>query len=500
MFGAVYVNSSGPHRPLARAPHPRPWTPEALLNSLFRLRKAPLAICLLILAGSRQSSAQTPPVRADAAQTQSEHAFDDVADSLVVMMEPRWTGQRVPEPTEEARPDLPVAVRSLWLPLAVHADPSVPSQRVKSTLEALEHAYLLTDATGFGLPWPDGGRGDTGGFDLYLSPTRRGADAHVDLRVSFAFLDGVSTYATVDPRVGDDELESCVAQALAEASFLGQDPAESDHWRHAYGAWLAYAQTGHASCSDLGQQQEEPWRSYVVEGGDEGAGGAWLLEGLSLQRDGGTGRFVRDMVQLARQRTWQGTQLRGSPDIWEALFAITDHESDKLPATLLRLAGDRYYMGDERRRRGATNPALGSMDVGAAVPLFFQTRWAELPKHSPAMSPALDAYGSAYAAVDVREAPRDAILKVWLRGEIGVEWTMATIRLDADGRELGRMRAPSRGDVPRCYLPVQLDAGTATVVVVALNLSRRLPDADVIDENVRNFRLIFDAEAPARAH
>jgi len=456
--------------------------------------------CLVTFAWPRLSLAQEPESTPDDTRPQSEVVFDDVADSLVVMMEPRWTGQRVLPPEEEARPDLPLARRSLWLPVAVHAERSVPETRVEAILAALEHAYVLTSETNFGLPYTDGGRGDTGGFDLYLAATGRGADAHADGRVGLAFLDTVSSFATLDPGVADEDLESCVAQAFAEASFMSQDPAENAHWRHAYGAWLAYLQTGRPGCGDpISAQQEEPWRSYVVEGADEGAGGALLLEALSLPRDGGSGRFVREAVQLARQRTWQREDLRGSPDLWEALSAIAEHSTDKLPAALLRLASDRYYMGDERRRRGATNLRLGGLDGGARVPLFWSARWSELPKHSPVMTPPLDAYGSAYAEVDVRDAPADAILKVWLRGEFGVEWTMATMRLDAQGRELGRMKAPSRGDVPRGYLPVQLDAGTATVVIVALNLSRRLPDADNIDENVRSFRLIVDAEAPAAA-
>ncbi|NOY94380.1 MAG: hypothetical protein GXP55_24650 [Deltaproteobacteria bacterium] len=436
----------------------------------------------------------------DAGQTQSERIFDDVAASLVIMMEPHWTGARVPHPPEEPRPDLPVAARSVFLPLAVHADASVPRERIEASLRALEHAYLLSQETGFGLPWPDGGRGGTGEFDLYLEPTARGAEVHADAPVAFAFLDAVSSYASVDPEVDADKLESCVAQALAEASFLSQDPAESAQWRHAYGAWLAFAQTGRFGCGDpVASQQLEPWRSYVQDGAEDGGGGALLLEGLSLPRDGGTGRFIREVVQFARQRTWEGSDLRASPDLWETIHAVIEHSSDKLPRSLRRLAADRFFLGNAERRRGATNRALLAADQGVAVPVFWRARWSQLPAHSPTMVPAIEPYGSSYAIVDVRDAAPDSILRVWLRGEYGVEWTMVTMRLDADGRELGRMSAPPRGDVPRGYLPVQLDAGTAAVVIVVLNLSRRLPDADYIDENIRTFRLIVDAEAPASA-
>lgn len=434
-------------------------------------------------------------------RTESARAFDEVADSLVAMMARRWVGPRVPHPEERARPDLPVAARSWLYPLAVHAGEDVAAERVDATLAALEFAYALTTEAGFGLPALDGGRGGTGGFDLYLAPEPDRVTAYPDASTAVEFLDGVMTYAVVDPNLSENELVPCVARALAEASFLSQDPAEPATWRHAYGAWLAVAEMGDACGEPVAAQQEEPWRSYVVEGAEGGAGGALLLEALALPRDGGTGRFVRDAVQLARQRTWEGDELRGSPDLWEALSAITDHgsESQKLGRSVLRLAADRYFMGHEERRQGATNRGLLAFDEGGAVPMAFSTSWQQLPKYSPAVAPAIRPYGAAYARVDVRDAPANAILRVWLRGEFGVEWTMATMRLDAHGHELGRMRAPPRGDTPRAYLPVQLDPGTATVIIVGVNLSRRLPDADLPDENIRSFRLIVDKELPGAA-
>jgi hypothetical protein len=116
--------------------------------------------------------------------------------------------------------------------------------------------------------------------------------------------------------------------------------------------------------------------------------------------------------------------------------------------------------------------------------------WRDLPRHTPA-SEEIHPYGSGYAIVDVRDAPRGAQLRVWLRGEYGVEWALVAVRLGPDGRERGRMSAPPRRE-PRSYVPVDLVDDTTSVLVAVTNLSNRLPDADSVDENVRAFRLILD--------
>ena len=94
-------------------------------------------------------------------------------------------------------------------------------------------------------------------------------------------------------------------------------------------------------------------------------------------------------------------------------------------------------------------------------------------------------------------APGSA-LSLWHAGEYGVEWSLVAIRLDPNGRELGRMIAPPRRN-PRSYLRLELPAGTAEVVLALTNLSSRIPDADEPDENVRSYRLTIDRAAPIGA-
>lgn len=115
-----------------------------------------------------------------------------------------------------------------------------------------------------------------------------------------------------------------------------------------------------------------------------------------------------------------------------------------------------------------------------------------MPAHTPAGVP-LEVFGSAYAWVDVRGAPPGSRLRVWLRGEYGVEWALTGSRIAEDGRELqGHVSAPPRRGDRRSYLPVELTPETTHVMVSVTNLSHRLPDADDPDPNARAYRLIFD--------
>ena len=108
--------------------------------------------------------------------------------------------------------------------------------------------------------------------------------------------------------------------------------------------------------------------------------------------------------------------------------------------------------------------------------------------------------GSYYAEVDVRGAPAGSRLRVFLRGEFGVAWSLAAARLGPNGEELGRMSAPPRRGTPRSYLPVELGAGTATVVIAVTNLGREprdalhfpVPNVDGLRSEAHGARLIFE--------
>ena len=162
---------------------------------------------------------------------------------------------------------------------------------------------------------------------------------------------------------------------------------------------------------------------------------------------------------------------------------------ERLHDLMTELAVARWWLGDRDAHR--VFPTLRGLGSGATVPVFEAVARADLPHYSKT-GPEVEVFGSQYALVDVRGAPAESRLRVWLRGEYGVEWALTGSRLDASGRELGRLSAPPRRDDGRSYLPVELTPDTTHVLVSVTNLSHRLPDADDDDPNARAFRLIFD--------
>jgi hypothetical protein len=407
-----------------------------------------------------------------------------------------------------------VLARSTYLPLAVHGDPAAVAPAVAvEALAALEHAAVLLTRAGWPAPYPDGGRGGTAAFDVYLVPPepstppragddRRGAGPGYEVRADVdaldPFFDAAVAHAVVDPSLPPEDLAACVAAAYVDAAMLGQDPAEAPEWRRATGAYAAFLVTGRFGCDEAAVRAAaaEPWRTPVTDDSDadrqpvrtidlRAAPGAIFLASLDAYRTGGTGWLVREAWQFARQHTWEGFGLRASPHLYEVIDKLFPHDDERLHDVLETLAVRRYLAGAGRPPPGLA--PLGLPPQPTAGPFA----WTELPKKRVVADPPLEPWGVAYARVDVRGATAGEALRVWLRGEAGVRWLLAAVRLSADGRDLGRVSAPVT-PASHGYVRLDLTPGTAEVLVVALNLSRRLPSADTSDVNERALELVFD--------
>ena len=427
-----------------------------------------------------------------ALQTQTAEAqgdplgVDEMAEAIVAMTSPVWTGPRTAAPARAARPTgASLAIRSPYALLAVHADDEVSERRARETLRALERARARLDALGWPSISSDGGLGGGPEVDLYITDAL-GAGAHSDGLTPWSYLDRASTFAVLNPNTPSSRLDACVTAAYAEALLMSADPAEARAWRRATAAWLAWELTGSFGCADsVTRQQAEPHRSWVGGAADGGAGGALWLAHFSARHDYAAGQFVRDVWGLARQRTWEGTELRADPDLWSAIETAVEQSGDRLLDNVEELAVLRWFVG-----RGANgNTALASIDSDAMVPVT--RRMARLPSKVVAREP-LQAFGSAYIVMD-RAAWNDArTLRAWLRGEYGARWSFVAVQFDAQGVELRRISAPHTETTPRAYLPVELDARAAQLLFVVTNLSNALPDADEADVYHRSFELIVD--------
>ncbi|MBX3272743.1 MAG: hypothetical protein KF729_20950 [Sandaracinaceae bacterium] len=452
---------------------------------------AALAVALATLFAA-PARAQTPP--------RGDTIIDRWAEAMAAAYARRWAGPTVEWPAPSARPEAAGVVRSREHPVSLHVGPRVSAARADVALGALEAAYDFLATRRWPLPMADAGRGGDGGFDLYLVEGEPGAARPIavgyDVDHVHDGLDGAVPFARLDPtEVPDDRLAGCVTSALVQASLLGFDPAEAPSWRIATGDYVAWLLTGHFGCGEEGvvAQQRESARSWIDDDPTSGEGGALLLAALSARADERTGDFIRDLWEAATQRSWDSPRLRAAPDLWQVLNAVMEAGRDPLPRFLEDVGVGRWFAGPEARRRHAPMALFGALPEDAAVPLEGRTRYGELPRRFEPRGLELAPYGSAYVVVDTGDAPAGSLLRIWLRGELGVGWALGAVRVGADGRERGRVRAPVRPLDPRSYIPLELtDAATDHVVIVVTNLGARLVDADEPDDQVRSFRLILD--------
>lgn len=413
---------------------------------------------------------------------------DEVAAAIATMGGRHWLGRRTPHPSVVERPIQPILARSERWPIAIHG---VPEQlaRAQALLPELDAFAAYMVRGGWAVPMPDGGLGGTSDFDIYLVRQEQGALAHSDGPIPWSFHDAVSSHAVVDADLVADDLAVCGAQAYAQALLLQLDPAEARPWRRALATYLTWMWSGRFGCrGSVYQQQEQPERGWITGAAGEGEGGGLMLAMLDARHGSGTGVFVREIVQLARQRTWDGTELRAGPDLWQATDVALDRGGERLHDVMTEFAVARWFLGD--RDRHGFFPALRGLGPSASPPEMASVSLAELPEHTR-VGPEIGVYGSQFARVNVRGAPENSRLRVWLRGEYGVEWALTASRLAADGSELARLAAPPRRGDRRSYLPVELDAETTDVMVSITNLAHRLPDADDPNPSARAFRLIF---------
>lgn len=433
-----------------------------------------LCLAIAIAAQSATAQAQGDPL-----------GVDDMAEAIVSMTSPVWTGPRTAAPDRVPRPTTSLTIRSPYALLAVHADPGVSDRTLRRAMHALEHARARLDALGWPSPIPDGGLGGGPELDLYLTAALP-ASVYSDGLVPWSYLDRASTFAVVSPALPAAMIDACVTSAYAEALLMSADPAEAGAWRRATAAWLTWELTGHAGCDDaVFEQQAEPYRSWIGGAAGGGAGGMILLAYLSERHDARSRRFIRDVWALASQRTWEGTGLRAEPDLWSAIDAAISRSGDSLLGNVEELAVLRWFVG----RGEPPHPLVASLDADAKVPV--SRRMTRLPSRIAAAQP-LQAFGSAYVIMDAAVWEGSNRLHCWLRGEYGVRWSLVAVQLDADGREARRLAAPHTTTMPNAYLPIELDERARRLLLVVTNLSNDLPDADEADVYERAFELIVD--------
>lgn len=461
------------------APHPAP----------ARL-VAPLAAALALGLGLGTSA----PSRAQALP-----GIDDYARAIAALTARRWEGQRVPFPAEDSRPSLPLAARDPFAPLAVHAPAGTDGATIATALRGARRMLDALADRGYPRPRGDGDLGGGPELDLYLDPSPEPATRDAVYRTisdgpAIGFLDGILAHVVLDGSLAGARLEACAGEAVADALLAQLDPAESPSTRRSLAAALAYAQTGLVDgCTDDALVAQRTPALGLLSPESPRASAALFFAFLARRGDRGDGSYLRETFTMARQRTWEGDELRGSPDVFEAIATSARLVDTSLDRYLLDFAALRLGLATPARDRDAWIAGMPRLPSDGQVPIAFEARFSALPIRTAPHAPAIEPTGSAYARIDVDAETTDH-LRVFLRGESFTRWSLVAIALDSTGREKTRVEAPIRDREPDAYTTVELP-GVRTVYLIVTNLGPERADPDRPTTGARTFHLLVDHAA-----
>jgi len=381
----------------------------------------------------------------------------------------KWGGQRVPFPVATPRPTSLGHLDAAEAPLSAHAASPLAARRLASMLRSAEQARDMLRASGLFELTGDRGQGGTFQRDLYLGDFAR-SGAYVDSSERVSDLDSAPAFVLIDQRLPSDRLTACTSQALIEAELLELDPAESEAVRNGSAAYFSELLLGERC--DESEPRPQPDTLH-----DPDAFADWLFV-LGARQDLNRGSFVLNMWHFARQKTWEGSGLRGSPDLLEAIGKALDLGNEKLE----EIAGLLANLSALRTAHAR----------GLSLPAVPRVPWSAIPVHRPPLSPALLPLDSAYLLVDLEGARGGTRLSIWAQGEAGVRWVLSATRLDAEGQSLGTLNAPVRKE-PNSELQIELDDRTRHVLLSVTNLADGSPDPDAPSAGwARSTRLIVD--------
>jgi hypothetical protein len=375
---------------------------------------------------------------------------------------------------DDGRPAATLVACSFDEAVCVHALSGAPARAVTSAFAAAERALAGLRALDLPAPLPDGKLGGSPALDLYVAAGPGGGAARRDPESYRVGLDRTSAHAVVlassDP---DCRLDSDVARSVSQAALYGLDAGLGDAILGMHASYLAslLAPCGPLELAAVDRFQRAPERALASSGRHEFAGESlfpWFLDDAF-----GAGRIAVVMTSLiaagAQHTPHSAGPWRDEPDVFDVLGRILPERDLTLGDLLLDFAVARAFVGD--RSDGAH--LLGSERYGSLGRVRFE--WAieqrSLPRRLAPQLP-VEATGATYVWLSLDENPsaRPARLLISARSEESFVFQWAAVRVDAEGRELGRV---GRGGVwgrDRIDLTVESLHDAAGLLIVGTNL------------------------------
>jgi hypothetical protein len=389
--------------------------------------------------------------------------------------------EEAPRPHEDhGRPGRPVAyatppvlaapmrVCSLALPLCLHAERRLPPAAALAILGSAERAWSIL-AGAVALPPPDVDPA-TLTYPVYaVEGAEEPASTEIAARDVRSRIDRARGFTVVDARARPGcALDAAMAAAIARAMLLRAAPATDEGTARAQTTYLARlvapCSLGLAADAALAFQSAPERAIPDAHAGSsgaampatwpgqpsppdllfaEGAALAWARVDWAFART--PGGIVRAAWALAPTKTPLGAPFwRDEPDAYDVLresFKGAFHSGSTLADLMLDVAIARAFLG--AADDGAHEPETRALGDAARVPLDWDLPWPAQPRR---LAPRAAVYptGASYLLVHRAGAAPGARLRVEIAWEEHALFRWAFVKLDAAGRELGRVLIPAR--------------------------------------------------------
>jgi hypothetical protein len=190
----------------------------------------------------------------------------------------------------------------------------------------------------------------------------------------------------------------------------------------------------------------------------------WVDRGFSTE----PGAVLRGLFALRASKTpWAAVRFVNEPDAFDVLgksFADKLFEGSKLDDLLVDFALSRSRFG--------TSVEGGAVAVMADVPkvrVDWDIPWPKEPRRLAPREP-LEPTGSSYVVIRMEGAGQNPRLRIEADWEEHARMRVAFVKLDRDGREIGRARIAAPPTAHEAQMTVADLDGAAAVVVVTTNL------------------------------
>jgi hypothetical protein len=381
---------------------------------------------------------------------------------------------------------------SMRLPVCIHASGRVSGRTVLDVLGAAERAWeTLSGALGLGTPDVDP---DDLAYHVYLvEGAAEPGVTRIKARDVRSRIDRARAFTVLDANVRSGcRLDALVAREIARAVLARVAPATAEGIARAQTTYLAQLMVPCAAGLDGDAAQvfqSRPERAVcdarafeVGTSADEARSATRasdaFMEGAALfwgRIDWAFGRAPASIVMaswaLAPTMTEVGSQRwHDEPDAFDVLrvsFKNALSTGSTIDDLLLDSAVARAFMGSSDD--GLHQLPTRTHGAGARVPLDWDLPWPAAPKR---VAPRAAVYpsGASYLMIHRKGAPPGTRLRVEIAWEEHALFRWAFVKLDASGRELGRVAIPTRERATETQMTlVDLDA-VDRILLIGVNV------------------------------